>query len=186
MGLLEIKAAYAFNIADDRHKLEFHRKPAAPLAFFQNKLLVLKRDPCHRFERIDVNRKRLRRGRRVLAKRIVRPDEVGRNPVVLHFHLHHFPTLDRSDCRRGIIGVERERAIRSAQIGRAHAGKRLSFRANRREICRNPIHIIGNILFVQNFPESLTMPQLLRRAATQRNHPTADAETVLRALNLRC
>ena len=48
------------------------------------------------------------------------------DPIVLHFNLDDFSALNRSHSRRRIVGIESERAISAAQIGRAHAGKRLA------------------------------------------------------------
>src|SRR5208282_5877693 len=38
---------------------------------------------------------------------------------------------------------------------------------------------------VQNLPESLAVPQLFRRPAAERNHPTADPKAVLGSCDLR-
>jgi hypothetical protein len=122
MHLLEIKAANPLHIANDRHQLKLHRNPSAPFPFFQNELLVLQADAHNRVQRIHVNRERLGRRRRVLAKRVVRSDQVGRDPIVLHLDLHDFAALDGSHRRCRIVGVESKRAIGAAQVGRAHAG----------------------------------------------------------------
>src|ERR1700721_228034 len=45
MRLLEIKPANTFDVSNHRHELKFNRNPPAPLAFFQNKLLVLQANP---------------------------------------------------------------------------------------------------------------------------------------------
>src|SRR5258707_58364 len=44
MRLLEKEAADSPHVADDWHQLKFHRHPSAPLAFVQDKMLVLKAD----------------------------------------------------------------------------------------------------------------------------------------------
>src|SRR5258708_26639625 len=185
MRLLEIKTADPLHIADKRHELKFHRNPSTPFAFFQHELLVLHADARHRFQRININPKRLGRGRRVLAKRVVRPYEIGRDPIVLHFDLHHFPALDRSHRRRRIVRVESEGAIRNAQIGRAHAGKRLPLRGDWRKICRDAVNIVGHAVFVQNLPECLAVPQLFGRSAAERNDPTPEMKTMLWAFYAR-
>jgi len=92
---------------------------------------------------------------------------MGVDAVFLDLNLHHFSALDGSCRCRRIVRVESKRAVCAAQIGRAHAGKRLPF-AQSREICRNPVNIIRHVLFVQNLPERLAVPQLFRRAAAQR------------------
>src|ERR1700733_2455823 len=41
-------------------------------------------------------------------------------------------------------------------------------------------------MFVEKLPERLPMPQLLCRAAAQRNHPAAKMKAMFRPFNLRC
>ena len=143
--------------------------------------MVLHADARHRLQRIHINRERLGSRRRVLTKCIVRSNEIGRDPIILYFNLHYFSAFNRSHRRCRIIRIESECAIRTAQIGGAHAGKSLPFRDDRREICRDAVNVIGHAVFVQNLPEGLAVPQLIRRSAAERNHPTPDMKTVLGA-----
>lgn len=162
MRLLEIKAADTLYVANHWHELKFNRNPSAPLAFFQHNLLILYTDARDRLQRVDVHRERLRRRRRILTKGIGGSNQVRCDPIVLHIDLHHFSAfhLTGGGCR--IVSVESKRPVSAAQVGRPHAGKRLPFRRNRREIRRNAVHIIGHAIVVEKFPECLAVPQLFR------------------------
>ena len=115
-----------------------------------------------------------------MRKGVVRSNQTGRHPIVLHLDLHDFAAFDSSYGRSWIVRIKGKRAISAAQIGRAHAGKGLALGSDRRKIGRNPVHIIGHPMFVKKLPESLPLPQLLRGTAAQRNHPTANVKAVLR------
>src|SRR5260370_11074660 len=99
------------------------RNPSTPFASLQNKLLALYTDARNRFQRVHINRKRLGRGRRVPAKRVVQTNQIGRDPIVLHLDLNYFSALMGSARLGRVIRVESECAIATTQFGRAPSAK---------------------------------------------------------------
>ena len=77
--LLEIKAADALDVADKRNQLKLYVDPVAPFAFAQYEFLILHRESCDRFQRIDGHGKRFKRGRRALAESVVGSDQIRRD-----------------------------------------------------------------------------------------------------------
>src|SRR5579863_8283432 len=168
MSLLEIEAAHAFYICEERNQLELDANPIAPLSLAQHKFPALHRYFCDRLQRVNRNREWFLSGGRAFSKRIVRPDQIGRDARVFNQHGDYLPAFDLPGNSRGIICVEGKCAVSSPQIGSAHARKRFPLSCDRREIRRNSKDCVWDAVLIEQLPERHTFSQLFGAAAAKR------------------
>src|SRR5713101_6553731 len=131
MSLLEIKPADSFDVADEWNQLKLYVDPGAPLPLAQNEFLVLHGEFRDRLQGIDGNCERFERRRGPFAKRVVRSDQVCRYLGLFHSDRNDLTTLHRSRSSHWVIGIERERAVASTQVGRSHAGQSVALGLDR-------------------------------------------------------
>src|SRR5579863_6863056 len=185
MRLLEIKAAHAFYICEERNQLELDANPIAPLPLAQHKLPALHRDFCDRLQRVNRNGEWFLSCGRAFSKRIVGANQIGRDARVLDQHGDNLPAFDRPGNGRGIIGVKRKCAVSSPQVGSAHAREGFSLGWDRWKIRGNPEDCIWDAVLIKQLPERYAFSQLFGAATAERNRPTAEADRALRPLDPR-
>ena len=180
MCLLEIEAAHAFHIAEERDQLELDADPVAPLSLAQNKFMILHGDLGYRFQRIHIATENgsVAAGE-PLRNELSGPIRLLTSSVSSPPARDYLSAFDRAGDGGRIIGVEGKCAVGPAQVGSAHAGQRLSLGGDGRKVRRNTEDCVGDSVLIQDLPEGGTLSELFGAATSERNRPIAKVDGVL-------
>ena len=108
--------------------------PVRPLSLAKNELLFTQLKTGGGFGGVDVHRELGLGDGVILAQTVGRAFDVQPGAPVFDFGAHDAPAGNLCSQLRRVVRKERERAERSAHVGRAHAGERFLFAIGGREV----------------------------------------------------